>query len=372
MGQLTDRELWLNALNHRYSGRFPSEDSIRHEPQKDLVEYYGVEDFEQVKDILGITRRHGLDVQWSNPEWENREDLQVLESESPYAGQRFILHDERTFENEWGVVRRVGSTGKYMGWVRGPISDMEEPDASVVRTPPLERLRYRPDLAEHVRQLKEDGCFTTIDMGMPFREAWFLRGMENLLVDYYLHPEFVADLYDRLVEWALPRLKVAIEAGVDMVGIVGDFAMQDRVIMGADKWREFDKVALRKAVDYCRNLNPEIKFHVHSDGDLSSVMDDLVCDLGFDVINPCQPECMDLGWVKEEYGDQIVMHGCGSLQRTLPFGTPEDVRNEVRMIIDRYGENGGLVIAPANHIGFDIAVENIIAFFETARDYFPY
>ena len=56
----------------------------------------------------------------------------------------------------------------------------------------------------------------------------------------------------------------------------------------------------------------------------------------------------------------------------LPFGTPGDVRNEVRGTIDNYGENGGLVIMPSNTVGFDVPIENIIAFFETARDYFPY
>jgi uroporphyrinogen decarboxylase len=196
--------------------------------------------------------------------------------------------------------------------------------------------------------------------------------MQNLLMDYHLNPGFVTDVYNRLVARDVPRLKVAIEADVDMIKIEGDFAMQDRVIMGPKKWRQFDKTALRKIVDFCREINPDITFYVHSDGDVTAVMDDLVFDLGFDMVNPLQPECVDLRLIKEQYGDKIVMHGCGSLQRTLPFGSVEEVRNEVREIIDICGENGGLVVMPSNHVGFDVPVENIIAFFETARDYFPY
>jgi uroporphyrinogen decarboxylase len=372
VSQLTDRQLWLDALNHRYSGRFPTDIWIRPEPENALIEHYGAKDFEEVQDILGITRMRSIGVRWARPDWEGRTDLQVLQSESPYGGGRYLLHDERTFENEWGVVMRVGSDSKYDEWIRGPLSEMDEPDASIVCTPPIEQLTYRSDLAGYVRRLKENGEFVTVGAAMPFKTAWHLRGMQNFLMDYYLHPEFVADLYDRLVERDLPRLRVAIEAGVDMVTITGDFAMQDRIIVGPDKWRAFDKVALLKLFDFCRSINPEIRFYVHSDGNVMNVMDDLVYDLGFDMINPMQPECMDLGRIKEKYGAHFVMYGCGSLQRTLPFGTPEEVRAEVREIIDRYGENGGLVVMPANVIGFDVPIENIIAFYETASRYFPY
>jgi len=370
--QLTTRELWINALNHRYSGRFPTDFQTREEPKETLMEYYGVGDFQQVKDILGITSPVEIEVDWANPEWENRTDLRILQGVVPSAGGRFLFHDERTFEDEWGIVKRLGSDGRYEEWLRGPLSDMEEPDASIIQTPPQDRLRSRPDLKEYVQQLKDNGEFVAYSISNPFRFAWHLRGMQNFLMDYYLNLDFVADIFDRLVERDLPRLRVAIEAGVDLIIIMGDFAMQDRMFVGPAKWREFDKVAFRKILDFCRSVNPDIDFYVHSDGDITAAMDDLVFDLGFDVINPMQPECMDLGLIKRKYGDRIVMHGCGSLQRTLPFGPVEDVRNEVREIIDNCGENGGLVVMPSNEVGFDVPVENIIAFFETARDYFPY
>ena len=174
------------------------------------------------------------------------------------------------------------------------------------------------------------------------------------------------------MEREILRLSVAVEAGVDLIRITGDVAMQDRMIMGEAMWRRFDKVALEKLLTACRKVNPGVRFYVHSDGNIMPIMDDLVHDLGFDMINPMQPECMDLDRVKREYGAKIVMFGCGSVQRTLPFGSTEDVRREVTNIIDRCGEGGGLVIAPSNHIDADTPTENIIAFFETVRDYFPY
>ena len=123
---------------------------------------------------------------------------------------------------------------------------------------------------------------------------------------------------------------------------------------------------------YCRRMNPDVVFFIHSDGNIMPVMEDLVDDLGFNMINPMQPECMDLKKIFRNFGDRIVMHGCGSLQKTLPFGSPEEVKREVRSIIDNLGQSGGLAVMPSNYIGFDIPIENIIAFYETARDYFPY
>ena len=313
-----------------------------------------------------------IDVGWSNPAWESRTDPRMLGRDAVLAGKAYLFHDERTFEDEWGVVRRVGSDGKHVGWLRGPLSETEKPNLSLVRVERSRELRYDPHLGSQMRGLKDEGAFTSLVVDNPFKTAWYLRGMQNLLMDYYLNPGFVAELYDRLVDLELPRLKVAVEVGVDPIAIHGDFAMQDRLLVQPDMWRRFDKVALAKMIDFCRTVDPRVRIFIHSDGNILSVMDDLVFDLGIDTINPMQPECMDLSRVKKKYGVQIVMCGGGSLQRTLPFGTVEDVRSEVREIIDRYGQNGGLVIMPSNMVETDVPVENVVAFLETARDYFPY
>ena len=146
--------------------------------------------------------------------------------------------------------------------------------------------------------------------------------------------------------------------------------MQDRLIMGPDRWREIDKPRLAALIHTVKDIKPDIHIFIHSDGDLTAIMDDLI-EIGFDIIDPIQPECMDPVEVKRKWGDKITLHGCGSLQHTLPFGSVEDVRNEVIRLIDHCGYNGGLVLRPSNTIGFDCPVENVVAFFGTARDYPP-
>ena len=85
-------------------------------------------------------------------------------------------------------------------------------------------------------------------------------------------------------------------------------------------------------------------------------------------------ELLLLSWmppeqVKREFGDRITLHRCGSLQRTLPFGTPEDCRQEARRLVERCGVGGGLVLGASNTISFDVPVENIAACYEAVRDY---
>jgi len=84
--QITDRELWLNALDHRYSGRFPSDIWIRPEPERALIEYYGAKDFERVQDILGITRMRDVSVSWANPQWETRSEWTITSPPTLWPG----------------------------------------------------------------------------------------------------------------------------------------------------------------------------------------------------------------------------------------------------------------------------------------------
>jgi uroporphyrinogen decarboxylase len=192
--------------------------------------------------------------------------------------------------------------------------------------------------------------------------------MDNVLADYLASRELLEAIYDPLYGTFGEMAKRMTRAGVDMITFTGDIAMQDRIIMGPRAWREVDKPRIARLIADCRGINPDVHFFIHSDGNVTDLMDDLV-EVGFDVINPVQPECMDPAEVKRLWGDRITIHGGVSLQRTLPFGTPEEVRAEVEHLIRACGYNGGLVVFPSNVIQPDTSVENIIACFHAARDF---
>lgn len=143
--------------------------------------------------------------------------------------------------------------------------------------------------------------------------------------------------------------------------------MQKSMIMAPEIWRKYFKPRLKMLIDESRKDNKSIYWFFHSDGYIEPVIPDLV-EIGFDIINPIQPESMDPVEIKKKYGDKITLHGTISLQKTLPFGTVTDVREEVLSRVEKCGYNGGLVLAPANVVTPDVPIENILTLYQTARD----
>jgi uroporphyrinogen decarboxylase len=329
------------------------------------MERFAVSNFDDVLDILGARLYADFEPELIFPEYQKRVNGTV-QGDCPFAGKSMIFHDERTFEDPWGVIRRIGRDGKYLEWVSGPL--VEKDMLEHYSFPGAENIPPLSELSSKIQSAKGKGLYTRVFVPNPYKSAWYMRGMENLLMDYMLDPEYVNELYTRISGFWNKVLTRFVQAGIDMIAIEGDIAMQDRIIMGADRWREHDKPVLKKMIMSCRKINPGITTFFHSDGDIMPVMTDLI-ETGFQVIDSLQPECIDPYEVKQKFGGQIVLHGCGSLQHTLPLGTPDDCRREVKQLIEGCGKNGGLVLRPSNMIGFDVPLENITAWFETARDY---
>lgn len=225
-----------------------------------------------------------------------------------------------------------------------------------------------PNLSRRVQKLKEKGVFLRGIVSQVFKTAWMLRGMENLLCDYLINRPFIEKLYDKLYGLQGEILRRMTKAGMDMIGFEGDITMQHSLLMGPDTWRAVDKPRLAKVIASCKQINPDIHVFIHSDGDVSEIIPDLV-EAGCDVIDPIQPEYMDPIKIKKLYGDKITLHRCGSLQKTLPFGTSEDCIKETIAYIEQCGQNGGLILEASNTISYDVPVENVVAWYEAVRDY---
>ena len=105
---------------------------------------------------------------------------------------------------------------------------------------------------------------------------------------------------------------------------------------------------------------------IHSCGKVQDLFPELI-EIGLQVFNPFQPEVMDLREMKARYGKDLAFYGGVSIQRLLPFGTPEEVRAEVRGLLDDLGPGGGFIIAPSHEMPGDIPLENMLAFIETVQ-----
>lgn len=349
--------------------------SVRHEqPDRVPVDLWArPEIIRALQKHLGTTDVEGaLGVDFAQVDLPDRFPVFQAKTAEPRGGDwpgsagRYIWHDERTFEDGWGVVQRVGQDGKLVQWISGPLVDLEDPND--YEFPPSNALAPITEIAEKVARLRAADKVVSGEVAMPFKRAWHMRGLENLLCDMLVNRDFVEQVYDRIYEFETQRAVRSALAGVDIVKVVGDIAMEDRLLFNPDIFRELDVPRLRRLIRQTRDVRPDILMFYHSDGDISAVMDDLI-DVGFDIINPIQPECMDPYAVKERWGSRVTLWGTVSVRTTLPRETPDSIRALVHERIRRCGRDGGFVLAPANVISYDTPVENVIAMFEAARQF---
>jgi uroporphyrinogen decarboxylase len=197
-----------------------------------------------------------------------------------------------------------------------------------------------------------------------YERAWTLRGMENLMMDFIINPEFVHDLLNAITDYNIAQIEKALEYDIDCVHYGDDWGQQQGLIMGPKIWREFMKPCLKRMYGLVRERGKFVS--IHSCGDVDELFDDLV-DIGLNMFNPFQPEVMDVDALMAQYHGRLAFYGGLSTQQTLPFGTADDVRAETRHLLD-LGSNGGYILSPAHSVEGDVPLENMLAFIETAQE----
>lgn len=226
---------------------------------------------------------------------------------------------------------------------------------------------YRHEhLEAAVAALHEQGKYVIGFVGHIWENAWQITSMPKLMLQFLEEPEQAEYLLDRITENNLFVAKRFAEAGVDCVQTGDDVGMQDRLMMKPAEWRRFLKPRLARVIAAARAVRPEIPVWYHSDGKIVDIIDDLI-EVGVTVLNPVQPECLDLRWLKERYGDRLAFWGTIGTQTVMPFGTPADVRQTVREMIDLFWP--GIVIAPTHVLEPDVPWENILAFFQAVEEF---
>jgi uroporphyrinogen decarboxylase len=207
-------------------------------------------------------------------------------------------------------------------------------------------------------------------MPATFKLSWTLRGsMEKLLMDYILDPGLVHDLARLVTDYCFEMIDRAFEKGADFIACEGDLAHNPGPLMSPQHYDEFIGPYHKEICDRVHaNGGRIIK---HSDGNLLRLVRPLL-EAGFDGIHPIQPQCMDIGQMKKDFGEETCLLGnidCGFL---LVQGTPEEVRQSVKETIAQAAPGGGYIISSSNSIHPGCKPENYLAMVEAARDYGHY
>ncbi len=269
--------------------------------------------------------------------------------------------------DEWGVWWRAG-TFHHFAHIESPLREVEEVAAlKDYPWPDLDQSYRFAGLKERVDALHAAGLATATFAGSIFEQAWYLRGMDQLMMDMKADPEMAGFLLDRAAERQCAVAVALARCGVDIIITGDDVAMQNGLILSLETWRAHLKPRLAATIRAAKAARQDVRIFYHSDGNVEPLIPELI-ETGIDILNPVQPECMDPAAIKAKYGRQLAFWGAVSVQKTMPFGTPDQVRAEVRERIRTVGEGGGYILAPAHVLGPEVPWENIAAFFEAADE----
>jgi uroporphyrinogen decarboxylase len=269
---------------------------------------------------------------------------------------------------EWGVGVTGGSMYHFV--------HIEHPMLGLSKVEELERYPF-PDLTPperhrhlegQVQALHDRGLFVIGFMEWTiFEIAWHLRGMTELFTDMSFNPEFAEYLLDRITAVRRFQSKRFAEAGVDMIKIGDDVGVQNGMLMSPAMYRKWFKPRHAAVVRAAREVRPDIPICYHSDGNCREIIPDLV-EAGITVLNPVQPECLDLVELKKNLGGKLVFWGGVGTQTTMPFSTADELYASVQRTIDILGPTGYFP-CPTHVLEPDVPWENILMFLRAVDEY---
>jgi len=254
----------------------------------------------------------------------------------------------RTVDRDIGVVEECPLTGRTLDGYQFP--DPHDPR----RYAALPALLHR-----HSDRFR----FVSIGFSL-FERAWSLRGMLDLMVDMLEAPAFVDELLDAVVEFDMGILDEVLRYDIDGVQFGDDWGQQNGLLFGRPLWRRFIKPRIARLYGRVKAAGKAVM--IHCCGRVQELFPELI-EIGLDVFNPFQPEVMDPVAIKRQFGDRLTFFGGMSIQRVLPFGTPDEVRQEAQRLIREVGPGGGFILAPSHDMPGDIPLENILALLDAVQ-----
>ena len=306
-------------------------------------------------------------------------------------GEYYVPEDfnpEKDEEGNWvvkdetgRVIAKMPKGGYYFDGIYYPLENAqtkEDIDKFFASLKPLddEEVNY---LIENAKYFRENTNYAIMgNFGGNFFEAGhgafgYQKFMELLAFDRSLVEHFLG----RLEEYYLKNLEIYLENVGDYIDIIqfgDDFGSQNGPQISLKMFRELFKPHLKRLCEYTKKKNKNIFTFLHSCGSISALLPDII-DAGVDIINPVQTSAanMDPEFLKKEFGDSITFWGGGAdTQKILPFGSKEEVIEDVKRRIDIFAPGGGFVFATIHNIQYGVPAQNLAVMFETVKNYGKY
>ena len=275
--------------------------------------------------------------------------------------------------NEWGIGHIKGSGYQHFVDMFHPLEKVSTVEEILEYPWPDTAAEYRvAGLEEKVNDYHQKGYAVRIAPpfygGTIFETSWALRGFEQLLMDLGINEELAMALLDKVTGLSIQSAMLAASTGADILVLGDDVGTQKAMLMSPNLWRFWFKPRLAEVIKAAKSVNPNLFAFYHSCGYIMPIIEDLI-EIGVDIINPIQPESMDIKEIRDRFAGRVAFWGGVGTQTVMPFGTPEDVENAVKRLCDVLGERGGLVVAPTHVLEPEVPWQNIMAFHKAVLNY---
>ena len=383
MKELLPRERFIRALRHEPVDRVPVMYRMKAEAKSKLARIYGI-------DNAATGRKH-------NPELElrlgNDAIIYQIGINADFSHRHIDIGE--TWHNHFGVgYGKSGLEGRTPEeekvfaktqefWGPAKIVPENFPNFHPIRT--MEQLKAYtwpdPKDDEMLAPIKtlckeyQDDYFIIVDLSSTLIEAAYAHivGTQDFFLKMFDEPDLIDGVLDGLTEYYTELGKNAIALGVDMIRVGDDVGAQQAMMISPTVWRELAKPRFDYMFKEFRKANSELFIKLHSCGDYSPIMPDMV-ELGVDFSGLLQPTggLKDQVTIKRNFGDDLALIGGFDVQNLLPRGQVEDVRAGVLQTMKNYATGGGYVFSPSHYILADVPVQNIYTMIEAQREFGVY
>jgi uroporphyrinogen decarboxylase len=399
---MNHRERVLAALSHREPDRVPVDfggtvdSSIHVRAYKRLREHLGFDSntprvadvFQQEalvdEDVREATGSDTLSIQYEPRRWRTDVATYGFPVEFPelFRPEQQADGSQVVRDSAGHVELKMPRDGFYFDLIHPPLVDAEsiqEIEEHIEALDSYDRPRYLDlgfdELSQRAKALHDSTDYLLVGFfgGHVFQGGQGLRGWEAFLVDLVVNPAFAEALMEKLVELNMRRFeRYAKTVGkyVHVIHVEDDLGMQDRPLLSPELYRRRVKPYHKRLFEYIKS-RCDARLLLHTDGAVYDFLPDFI-EMGVDALNPVQLSAkgMDPTRLKREYGRDISFWGGGcDTQRVLPFGTPADVRDEVRRRVDELAQGGGFIFTQVHNIQADVPPENVVAMYDAVAKY---
>jgi uroporphyrinogen decarboxylase len=381
---LTSRERVQAVLNHELPDRVPivlgasNATGISLPTYRKLKQLLGVQSEEKymydwpelgaaAPDEAVLQRLHSdvRGVHDREPAWV-REKNWTREPGSPYF-------------NSWGVGSVEGDPETWFPAIHPLAETHSITDLETYRWPDMNdptRVAHVKAEAQRLANENEYAILATPWLAFPLERAFAMQRMDRFMLNLGRHPDFARALLEKIADLCktlMGHFLGEIGDNIDMIKIGDDLGMQNSLLMSPKMYREIVKPVHADYISFIKS-HTRAKLFFHTDGDVYTLIPDFI-EMGVDILNPIQTSAgkmSNLVELKNQFGKDIIFCGGIDTHRILPFGTPDQVRAEVKRIIEILGKDGGYMLASVHTILPDVPAENVLAMVDAALEFGGY